>query len=187
VLLKTKRIKSGGTFRGGVTSMAQVLGDIRRLLGDSGASAVTTILDYYALPADFPGMATRPAGDAYARVAHVETSLSAAIDDARFDAHLVLHELHEYEAWIFSDPDACWWVFGDASVAAKLREIAAGSGGPERIDEGPATAPSKRLIHAFDAYRKTLHGPMAVGAIGIGAVPSACPHAHEWLERLERL
>lgn len=32
VLLKTKRVKSGGAFRGGVTSTEQVLGDIQRLL-----------------------------------------------------------------------------------------------------------------------------------------------------------
>ena len=60
VVLKTKRVKSGGAFRGGVTSTAQVLGDLRRLLGDTGAAAVTTIIDYYGLPDDFPGMATRP-------------------------------------------------------------------------------------------------------------------------------
>jgi len=68
VLLKTKRVKSGGHFRGGVTSTAQVLGDIRRLLGDSNAACVTTILDYYGLPSDFPGTSVdaqnRPVMDA---------------------------------------------------------------------------------------------------------------------------
>jgi len=184
VLLKTKRIKSGGAFRGGVTSTAQVVGDIRRLLNDSGAAGVTTVLDYYALPTDFPGMTTRPATDPYARVEHVEKSLSAAIADTRFDANLVLHE---YEAWIFSYPAGCAWVFDDPAVPPRLSAIAIGAGGAERIDEGPTTAPSKRLVQAFGSYRKTLHGPMAVGAIGIAMVRSACPHADAWLKRLERL
>jgi hypothetical protein len=184
VLLKTKRVKSGGAFRGGVTSTAQVLGDIQRLLGDTGATRVTTMLDYYALPDDFPGISTRPPGDAYPRVAHVEHALEQAIGHARFDAHLVLHE---YEAWIFSAPRACAWVFDDPRIPTQLAGIAMTAGGPERIDEGPTTAPSKRLAEAFASYRKTLHGPMAVGAIGIAALRSACPHAGAWLTRLEEL
>jgi hypothetical protein len=35
--------------------------------------------------------------------------------------------------------------------------------------------------------RKTLHGPMAVDAIGIAAMRQACPHADAWLRRLEVL
>jgi hypothetical protein len=184
VLLKTKRVKSGGAFRGGVTSAEQVLGDIRRLVGDSGAAGVTTMLDYYALPDDFPGMSTRPPGDAYARVTHVEQALAEAIDHPRFDAHLVLHE---YEAWIFSNPDACSWVFDDPRVPAQLVGIATTAGGAERIDDGPTTAPSKRLAGVFSAYRKTLHGPMAVGAIGIAALRAGCPHADGWFGRMEAL
>jgi hypothetical protein len=181
VLLKTKRVKSGGAFRGGVTSTEQVIGDIRRLLGDTGAAAVTTMIDYYALPDDFPGMSTRPAGDAYARVAHVEQALTQAIGNPRLDAHLVLHE---YEAWVFSAPSACHWVFDDPAVP---EGIAATAGGAEKIDDGPATAPSKRLVSVFPSYRKTLHGPMAVGAIGLPAMRAACPHADAWLTRLEGL
>jgi hypothetical protein len=184
VILKTKRIKSGGVFRGGVTSTAQVLGDIRRLIGDTGATCVTTMLDYYALPADFPGMATRPAGDLYKRIAHAEQAFAAAVGDLRFLPHLVLHE---YEAWIFSDPYACDWVFEDSAVPAKLAGIARAAGGAERIDEGPTTAPSKRVADVFPGYRKTLHGPMAVEAIGILALRTACPHAAAWLQRLETL
>ena len=184
VLLKTKRVKSGGAFRGGVTSTEQVLGDIRRLVGDTGAAGVTTMLDYYALPEDFPGMSTRPAGDAYTRVAHVEKALAEAIDHPRFDVHLVLHE---YEAWIFSAPAACAWVFDDSKVPTQLAGIATAAGGAERIDEGPTSAPSKRLAKVFASYRKTLHGPMAVGAIGIAALRGACPHAGAWIGRMEAL
>lgn len=184
VLLKTKRVKSGGAFRGGVTSTEQVLADIRRLLGDTSAVAVTTMLDYYALPDDFPGMSSRPAGDAYARVAHVEQALTQAMGHPGFDAHLVLHE---YEAWVFSAPAACAWVFEDQTVPAQLTGIALTAGGAEKIDDGPTTAPSKRLARVFPPYQKTLHGPMAVAAIGLAALRAACPHAGAWLTRLEAL
>jgi hypothetical protein len=184
VLLKTKRIKSGGTFKGGVLHAPQVLGDIDRLLEDTGAVAVTTMLDYHALPGDLPGMATRPPGDVYARVAHVEAALAAHVNDRRFLPHLVLHE---YEAWIYVDPAACARVFDDGRVPAQLTAIRAAAGGAERIDDGPTTAPSKRLAAVYPAYRKTLHGPMAVGATGLAAVKAACPHASAWLQAIEQL
>ena len=183
VLLKTKRTASG-SFKGGVTSTQQVIGDVRRLLGDTGAALVTTMIDYYGLPDDFPGMVSRPSHDARARVAHVEAAFAAASAAPRFLPHLVLHE---YEAWIFSAPHACDWVFEDPALCDQLAGIALTAGGPEQINDTPENAPSKRLTRAFPGYKKTFHGPMAVGAIGIPALRQACPHAAAWLTRLEAI
>ena len=55
-LLVTKRVKSGPNFKGGVTSFANFERELRLLLNDSDAACVTTLLDYYGLPEDFPGM-----------------------------------------------------------------------------------------------------------------------------------
>ena len=183
VLLKTKRVKAGGAFRGGVTSTEQVLGDLRRLLGDSAAN-VTTVIDYYGLPDDFPGMQTRPSGDPYVRVRHVEEALRAVLGARKFIPHLVLHE---YEAWVFASPEDCSWVFDDPLVVTQLAGIATTANGPELINDGPTTAPSKRLMRIFPGYRKTLHGPMAVGATGLARLRQACPHAATWLDQLESL
>lgn len=184
VLLKTKRVKAGGHFKGGVTSTEQVLGDVRRLLRDGGATAVTTILDYYGLPSDFPGMAQRPQGNAYQRIDWVEQAFSAAINAQSFIPHLVLHE---YETWIFADPEACSWIFDDASIAANLTAMVHGAGGAEQVNELPESAPSKRLSREFSGYQKTLHGPMAVGEIGLARVREKCPHFNGWLQRIEAL
>jgi Domain of unknown function (DUF4276) len=183
VLLKTKRTASG-SFKGGVTSSEQVIGDVRRLLGDTGAAAITTMIDYYGLPSNFPGMTARPTHDAYARVAHVEAAFADVFNEPRFVPHLVLHE---YEAWIFSAPEACDWVFEDPSLWKQLEGIAATAGGAERINDTPTNAPSKRLARLFPAYKKTFHGPMAVDAIGIPALRQACPHANAWLRRIETI
>ena len=185
VLLKTKRVKSGGAFRGGVTSSQQVIGDLRRLLRDTEAVAITTVIDYYGLPSDFPGMATRPSGaDPYSRVAHVESELADVIGDRRFIPHLTLHE---YEAWIYSEPAKCAWVFSDSLVPARLEAIRDQHGGAERINETQQGCPSKRLLKVYPPYQKTLEGPMAVGATGLGAVRAACPHVGTWLGKLESL
>ena len=59
-LLVTKLVKSGANFKGGVRSYAQVRRDVQKLLQDADAAVVTTFIDYYGLPVDFPGVSTRP-------------------------------------------------------------------------------------------------------------------------------
>jgi hypothetical protein len=142
------------------------------------------MLDYYGLPEDFPRIASRPAGQPHARIAHVEQALQLEIDDRRFLPHLILHEL---EAWVFVAPETCGWLFDDPQIPGKLARIRDDAGGPELIDDGPATSPSKRLGRLYPGYRKVLHGPMAVAQAGLDALVAACPHAAEWLRRLEAI
>jgi hypothetical protein len=176
----------GPSFKGGATRYEHVLGDLKRLLHDSSAIVVTTLFDYYALPASFPGMSTRPPGSALLRVGHVEATWAEAIADRRFVPHLALHEL---EAWIFAAPTALepWMFDDDADIVAAIAEVAAKHATPEDINEGVETAPSKRLERAFqpNQYQKTLHGLLALQAIGIDRIRATCPHFAAWLHRLE--
>lgn len=55
-LAVTKRT-AAGSHRGGITSYAKLRRDIANLLRDSDARCVTTMIDYYGLPPDFPGKA----------------------------------------------------------------------------------------------------------------------------------
>lgn len=76
VVISTKRVKAGGKFKGGITSSQQVCREVRFLLNDSGAAAVTTMLDLYGLPDDFPGQSSLSrGGSCYDRVAHLFHSL----------------------------------------------------------------------------------------------------------------
>src|SRR5580704_9718186 len=102
-ILVTKRAKNGPNFKGGVTNFAKFQNDIRRILNSAAGALVTTMLDYYGLPNDFPGMATRPPnGNSLQRVIHVETEIARKIEaPANFLPFLALHE---FEAWLFSDP-----------------------------------------------------------------------------------
>jgi hypothetical protein len=156
------------------------------LLHDTGASVITTLLDYYALPADFPGMGNRPMGSPASRVMHVEARWAASVGDARFVPHLVLHE---FEAWVYAAPSCLepWMFDDDLKVIPAIAAVGAMHQTPEDIDEGFLTAPSRRLRGAFAAYQKTLHGPLAVAAIGIDRIRAACPHFARWLECVEAI
>jgi len=59
-ILVTQRVKDGPNFKGGVTNFAKCKNDARRLLNSAGGALVTTMLDYYGLPLDFPGWTRVP-------------------------------------------------------------------------------------------------------------------------------
>lgn len=181
-ILVTKRVKDGPNFKGGVTRFARFENDLRKLMS-SGGAVVTTMLDYYRLPVDFPGMNTRPPGTPRQRVEHVEQAISAYFGSpGNFVPFLALHE---YEAWLFASPDALPGVMNDAAKQADIEVIRESVNTPEEINDDPECAPSKRILKLFPSYRKVAHGPMAAGRIGLERIRTECPHFDQWLAALE--
>jgi len=182
-LLKTKRVKSGTTFKGGVTSYEKLRQDVRRLLRDSSAVLVTTLLDYYGLPPDFPGKSTLRGGTPHRRVEHLERAFAQDIGDARFLPYLMLHE---FEALLFVRPREIFETLNQP-VSSALLEVASSHNSPEEINEGQTTHPAARIQQYARVYRKALHGPLIVERIGLPSLRSKCPHFDQWLIRLEAL
>lgn len=180
-ILVTRRPAGHAWDRGGVTSWSKLAGDVRRLLRDSRLDILTTMIDYYGFPVDAPGMADRPDGCAPQRVRHVESAVATAVGDPRFVPHLVLHEL---EAWVFAAADQLAHLRGEPALAAALHDEIAAAGGVELINDGPQTAPSKRLARHCPDYVKTLDGPLAIADLGVSDLRQRCPHMAGWLERL---
>lgn len=180
-ILATKRTAAGGKHRGGVSSWAKIEREIRALLGNSALDVLTTMIDYYGMPADAPGMADRPTADAPTRIAHVERAMEAAIASPRFRPHLTLHET---ESWVLASPHELARRFGDPGLAAVVEEAVATAGGPELVDDGPMTAPSKRLEQWVPGYVKVVDGPAVIATTGLGTIVERCPHARAWLESL---
>jgi len=102
-------------------------------------------------------------------VRHVEQSVSAALGDPRFVPHLVLHEL---EVWVYAAADELARLRGDYRLGERLRGEAAQAGGPELVNDGPNSAPSKRLLGHCPTYTKTGDGPQAISAAGLPALRS---------------
>lgn len=181
-IVATKVPASGGKHRGGITSWNQLCRDINQLLRDSSISVLTTIVDYYGLPTDSPGMSARSPGPPLSRVRSVEKALAAAVGDPRFLPHLTLHE---FEAWVFAAADHLGELMPDVGLADQLHRDVAAAGGAEQINDGVHTAPSKRLQRYCPTYVKTFDGPLAISALGLGGLRSRCPHVDRWLGAIE--
>jgi hypothetical protein len=183
-ILWTKREQKGGGFRGGVTSYDQIKRDLLNLLKDAAADRVTTLLDFYGLPDDFPGKSTLAAANARLRVAALEQAFASDINHPRFLPFLTLHE---FEAWLFSEPGVVANHFGKPHLEAHLRDIAATAGGPEMINERPDSHPKQRIFQVVSSYKETSDGAVICSKIGVAAIRQNCPHFNDWLSVLESL
>jgi uncharacterized protein DUF4276 len=183
-ILVTKRVKDGPSFKGGVTNFAKFRNDVQRLLDSAGDALVTTMLDYYRLPADFPGMQSRPPnGTPLQRVIHVETAIAEHFGALTY--FLPFLALHEFEAWLFSSPTELPRAMTEPQKQPLFNAVRASVATPEEINERPQFAPSKQIESIFPAYKKTLHGPTTAARIGLERIRAECPHFHDWLRKLE--
>lgn len=184
-LATTKRVKHGLDFKGGITDFTKVENDLRRLLGDTSAVLITTMIDYYGLPDDFPGKLTLQGRNSWERARELEAALEGHFNAGpRFLAYFMVHE---FEALLFSDPGVLAEVMNAPTVRSRLEGIRNGFPTPEDINDDPLTTPSARVLNLFPGYRKRLHGPLTTGRIGLDAMRRECAHFNQWVSRLEHL
>ena len=184
IVLWTKRLGSGGGYRGGVSNWGQIQRSLMPLTYDTDAW-ITTLLDFYGLPEDVPGYheALLP-GDVREKVSLLESRLEAEVGHPRFIPFLALHE---FEAWVFCNGDVLAKHFDRVDLAAQVADAVAFAGEPELINHGKDTHPKARLQAMATGYKETSDGPTLMEKIGIAAIRAACPHFAAWLTRLEAL
>ncbi len=182
VIVATKRLLTGDKKRGGYVPYPRLRAEILRLLNDSSAACVTSMLDYYGLAPEFPGRAAPVGSTALEKVASVEQACAADIDSQRFLPYLAMHE---FEAMLFTVPAEIATGFGQPALYSTLQIIRASFPTPEDINDHEDTAPSKRLGELFPGYNKPFYGELIVERIGIERIRSECTHFSAWLTKLE--
>ena len=175
--------------KGGNVTWDRLAGDLRRLLrGDSGAVA-TTLIDFYGIASDFPGVSQAKRLFATAAKANaVQTAMATAAQaalDVGPDRFLPYIQMHEFEGLLLSDPDGFANGIGEPSLAAPLHAIRTAFDSPEDINHGSDTAPSKRIARLKAGYDKPLHGVLAARRIGLPQMRTSCPLFDAWISRLE--
>jgi len=183
--------KKGKVHRGGGRKYVPMKNDINRFLSQEKGDDVffTTMIDLYAIHSDFPelveGEKLRHMPDK--RVEFLEQAFAKDVGDQRFVPYI---QLHEFEAYLFSDP--AWFAYfydhHNKQITA-LKDIADGHATPELIDDGQHSAPSKRIIAKLPDYEdaKAAVGPQVAELIGVEVIRGNCPHFAAWLSRLEKL
>ena len=179
------------THRGGGRRFLPMQNDICRLLKQdaSGDAFFTSMIDLYALHQGFPGVeeAEKYRSNPYLRVQELEASWARETSDDRFLPHI---QLHEYEAYLFTDVSILSFYYEDQRRAIELlRRIGDSVKSQELIDDGYHSAPSRRVIDRLPLYEhdKPTVGVQAAQRIGLARIRCKCPHFSRWVERLEGL
>jgi len=181
--------------KGGVRPFPQVSRDIARLLRQEPDTRIGTLFDYYALPCDWPGLAAAKAQKGRQKAVTVENAMADALAETmgpnfqrqRFIPYVQLHEL---EALLFVDPNLMAEAFEEPKLSSHFAGIVAEFANDcEMIDDGPQTAPSKRIQAVYPRYQKgkglNAHAPLIMAAIGIERLCKACQHFGGWYGMLE--
>lgn len=179
--------RTGPESKGGIVSYSKIKPQVTRLCRQHRSAYVSTLIDLYALPEDFPGKRASdyPSnGSGKEKANFLEGKFLASINEPNFIPNFLVHE---YEALLFVQPDKFSEWTDDAEIVAHLSKIADHFACPEDINDKPETAPSKRIKAIMKNYRKTIHGPLIACAIGMEDMRKNCPHFHEWLLKLEKL
>lgn len=188
LIVETSRDAFGRKARGG-GRWQHWRKDLTRLTRNDKGKDVrfTTLFDLYRLPKDFPEL-EKHSGDADTahRADRLADAMAASIGDNRLIPYL---QRHEFEALVLASLDSLAGLLDDAGdlEGVKTLRSALSQAGPEDINDGEESAPSKRLMALIPRYRKTVHGTLAVQGSGLGALRSACPRFDRWVAQLEHL
>ena len=105
-------------------------------------------------------------------------------------------QLHEFESLLLSDAAIVAEYFNAPALQGAVGKAVTEVGNPERVNDSPLTAPSKRLdrwteTHAprmrYSKDTKTRHGPRLAARLTLPVIRSACPRFAAWIGRLETL
>lgn len=189
-VVATKRADDGRKRRGG-GDWNKWFTDIRLRLRDKRESVrVTTLFDLYGLPANFPELKEHATlADTRVRCERLERAMATAVGDARLIPYV---QRHEFEALVLAGLPALALLLGsdDKQGLARL-EADIGVLAPEDVDEGPNTAPSKRLARFIPSYEKSkdkvFFGEQVTVRTGLETLRAKCPRFGAWVGKLEAL
>ena len=177
IIHKTKRTPTKA-FKGGVSRYAPIKDELIKLCQDSNC-IVTTMFDYYAMPDDTPSIDHQDI-DIYKCIDFIENAVNEDIGCKNLLFNLVLHE---FEALLFSEPQAFEHIAND-KVVRQLQAIRNSVDTPEHINNSAATAPSKRIQNVVNGYSKVRQGIIVAKYIGIDKMMSECKHFSAWIDKI---
>lgn len=162
ILVTTSRSKR---TQGGIVNFSHVERDIQDTLKQWSSNAyehhvVTTFIDYYALPNDFPGFSeAQQYFEPYQRVECLEQALAERIHSSRFLPYI---QLHEFETLVLCGYQCLAAYYPDCKgLEEKLKKEFTSQENPEFIDGGTTTAPSKRILRLLEStYKKSTINPL---------------------------
>lgn len=164
--------------KGGNVNYELLKNEIRRTYAQGGV-LITTFLDFFRLPTDYPGYTQdvrqiRQIEDA------IRVDCSGIIPPTSFLPYI---QKHEFETLLFAN-SAGFSKVVDSEEMKQIRNVLKQFSTPEDINGSPETAPSKRLLSIFK-YKKVADSALVMKDVDIDVLRKRCPRFDAWIGRLE--
>ena len=172
--------------KGGGSNYDHYKKDILRTLAGKKDKIVTTFVDFYGLPPNFPNyhlcLEKISVDD---KIECIEKSIK---EDIAADNHLFVPYIqkHEFETLLFSS-NAGFEQYFERDIFVKTQAEINLFNNPEEINDNPQTAPSKRLAKIISDYDKESFGNIIALEIGLRTMLENCPRFNKWVETLIKL
>jgi Domain of unknown function (DUF4276) len=182
-----------GEVSGGLPTYDRLLHHLLNLIRGDRNIWITTMIDFFRIPTDCPGyLAAKSLNARVDQAKAIEQSMLTDIISRTNSSMLIPYvQLHEFEALLWTSPETLDEQMvnqGKPSRLTELRSVLENYETPEHINDGPETAPSKRLQKMYDgAYKKRVIGPLVTNNIGLERLRQACPRFGAWVTQLENL
>ncbi|MDO4715826.1 MAG: DUF4276 family protein [Bacteroidales bacterium] len=176
--------------KGGIVKWATLKQHIERHLKENKKAIVTTLFDFYGIDKkhDFPQWEHLDTIDRVSFVTRVEKGMKVALDEELRYRFIPYIQLHEFEGLLFNRIEPFKILFKpDECNHTDIEQIIREHPNPETINNGKATAPSKRLEQHIPQYTKILHGCLIAEHIGLNDLRTKAPRFNQWLTQLEHL
>lgn len=174
--------------KGGMVRYNHLKTDILNVIREKNVF-VTTFIDFYALPTDFPGYnKAMKLADKRSKVKQLSKSIveDVSIDLGTTPKNLLPYiQLHEFEALVFSSVQKIADNFETFQVKLDdLLQIERDFPNPEDINDKKESAPSVRMGNCIQSYNKKLDGVTICKEIGMTELLNKCPGFKEWHDSL---
>lgn len=169
ILTNRKKYKKGG-----VINYEYLKNDVERVLAQ-GHVIVTTLVDFFRLPTNFPDFST-DAKD----IPTIEVGMYETFNTSNFIPYI---QQYEIETLFFSKVEAFELAIDEEEQLQQLREIAINYPNPEDINGGAETAPSKRLQKIF-GYKKAVDAELVLDELDVPTIRAKCPRFDHWIQRV---
>jgi hypothetical protein len=177
-------ILNNGSRKGGISTYGKVKFQIEKKCKEDPNAWVTTLIDFYGLPSDFPNSAITTGLSSIEKAKLIQQIFQENIAQPNFIANLMIHE---FESFLFSEPEAFKNWCDDPQIVSSLSKIRHDFDSPEHINDGYITAPSRRILSIFSQYDKVLHGSLVALDIGLDTIRRECLMFNSWVDRIESL
>jgi len=191
IFLTARLIPTSKNNKGGALTYERVRRYVINSLKEQDDLFITTFFDLYALDNAFPGFAeSQKQTDVYRQVAVLEQAFKSDVANDSFsftNRFLPYIQPYEFEGLLFADIAKLTDIENTWNQATiRLQAVRDNAETPEHINDGYETKPSAQLKKHLRTpnFRKTLHGTLAIQAIGIDTLLAECRHFSEWYHQL---